>query len=116
MIMEAFRWKSLFSLDGSERSFMERVRAPDAGFPNVLRALAMILPFGFVFLMIPVLVLPILTEAVLGPQSSIAQLLYVVSFYGLKLITWAIVLTIFGMYGLRNYVALKLRRQKRHVS
>jgi len=53
-----------------------------------------------------------LTEAVLGPQSPVTQGLYVVSSYALKFITYALVITFLGMYGLRGYVALKLRRQK----
>jgi len=110
--MQPFRWRSLSSLDGSERSFMERVRAPDAKFPFLLLTLAFVLPIGFGFLMIPFAVLPMLTEAVLGPQSPVTQGLYVVSSYALKFITYALVITFLGMYGLRGYVALKLRRQK----
>jgi hypothetical protein len=110
--MEPFRWRSLSNLDGSERGFMERVRAPDSKFPFLLLTLAFVLPIGFGFLMIPFAVLPMLTEAVLGPQSAVTQGLYVVSSYALKLITYALVITFLGMYGLRGYVALKLRRQK----
>jgi hypothetical protein len=93
---------------------MERVRAPDAKFPFLLLTLAFVLPIGFAFLMIPFAVLPMLTEAVLGPQSPVTQGFYLVSSYALKFITYALVITILGMYGLRGYVAVKLRRQK-HV-
>jgi len=106
--MEAFRWKSLPSLDGSERTFMERVRTPDANFPFLLMTLAIVLPIGFGFLMIPFAALPILTEAVLGPQSSVTHGLYAVSSYALKYLTYGLVLTFLGMYRLRGYVALKL--------
>lgn len=91
---------------------MERVRVPDAKFPFLLMTLAFVLPIGFGFLMIPFAVMPMLTEAVLGPQSSVTQGLYVMSSYALKFITYALVITFLGMYGLRGYVALKLRRQK----
>jgi len=67
MIMQAFRRRLLSSLDGSERSFMERVRVPDAKFPFLPLTLAFLLPIGFGFLMIPFAVVPMLTEAVLGP-------------------------------------------------
>jgi hypothetical protein len=114
--MEILGWKSLSSLDGSERTFVERVRKPDANFPFLLMTLAIVLPLGFGFLMIPFAVLPSLTEAVLGPQSWVTHGMYAVSSYALKLITWALVLTFLGMYGLRGYVALKLRRQKSVLS
>ena len=91
---------------------MERVRTPDANFPYLLMTLAFVLPLGFGFLMIPFAVLPILTEAVLGSQSSVTHGISTVSSYALTLITYALVLTFLGMYGLRGYVALKLRRQK----
>lgn len=57
---------NLSSLDGSERTFMERVRTPDANFPFLLMTLAFVLPLGFGFLMFPFAVLPNLSEAVLG--------------------------------------------------
>jgi len=110
--MQLFRWQSLSSLDGSERSFMERVRAPDTRFPRLLLTLAFVLPIGCGFLMIPFAVLPMLTQAVLGPQSPVTHGSYVVSSYALKFITYALVTTFLGMYGLRGYVALKLRRRK----
>jgi len=53
-----------------------------------------------------------LTEAVLGPQSPVTQGLYVASSYALKSITYLLVTMFLGMYGLRVYVALKLRSQK----
>ena len=114
--MQAFRWRSLSSLDGSERSFMERVRAPDVKFPFLLLTLAFVFPIGFGLLMIPFAVLPMLTEAVLGPQSAVTHALYVVSSYAMKFITCALVLSFLVMYGLRGYVALKLRRSKKEFS
>jgi hypothetical protein len=110
--MQALRWKSLSGLDGSERTFGERLRTPDASFPRLLMALSIFLPIGFGILMIPFMVLPLLADAFLGPQSWIADWLYAVSTFVLKLGTYMLVLTFFGMYGLRGYVALKLRRQK----
>ena len=92
---------------------MERVRAPDVKFPFLLLTLAFVLPIGFGFLMIPFAVLPMLTEAVLGPQSPVTQGLHVVSIYTLKFITYALVITFLGMYGLRGYVALKLQTAKK---
>jgi hypothetical protein len=114
--MQALGWKSLSSLDGSERTFMERVRTPDANFPFLLRTLAFVLPIGFFFLTIPFAVLPILTAAVLGSQSWVTHGADALSSYALKLIAYAFVLTFLGMYGLRGYVAMKLRRQKRTAS
>lgn len=95
---------------------MERVRIPDANFPFLLRTLAFVFPLGFGFLMIPIAVLPILTAAVLGPQSWITHGVDAASSYVLRLITYALVLTFLGMYGLRGYVAMKLRRQKKSSS
>jgi len=95
---------------------VERVRTPDANFPFLLRTLAFVFPLGSGFLMIPFAVLPILTDAVLGPQSWVAYGVDAVSSYALKLITYALVVTFLGMYGLRGYVAIKLRRQKRTSS
>jgi hypothetical protein len=95
---------------------MERVRTPDANFPFLLRTLAFVLPIGFGFLMIPFAVLPILAEAALGPRSPVTDGLHVVSPYALKFLTYAFVITYLGMYGLRGYVAMKLRRQKRTSS
>ena len=95
---------------------MERVRTPDAKFPFLLRTLAFVFPIGFGFLMIPFAVLPILTQAVLGSQSWVTHGVDLVSSYALKLITYTLVLTFLGMYGLRGYVAIKLRRQKRTSS
>jgi hypothetical protein len=114
--MQAFRWKSLSSLDGSERTFWERVRTPDANLPYFLMTLAVFLPIGFGILMIPVVVLPLLTEAFLGPQSWVTYWLSAMSAYALKLITYAVVLSFLGMYGLRGYVVLKLRRRKKEFS
>lgn len=114
--MQAFRWKSLSSLDGSERAFWDRVRAPDAKFPYLLMTLAVFLPIAFAILMIPIAVLPLLTEAFLGSQSWVTYWVSATSSYTLKLITYAVVLSFLGMYGLRGYVALKLRRQKREFS
>jgi hypothetical protein len=111
--MAAFRWKSISSLDGSERTFWERVRNPDANFPRLLFTLAVFLPIGFGFLMIPLAVLPALTEAVLGSQSTIVHVINVVSFYVLKSLTYAFLLAFLGMYGLRVYVGFRLRRQRR---
>jgi hypothetical protein len=91
---------------------MERVRAPDPKFPFLLLTLAFVLPVAFGFLMIPFAVVPMLTEAVLGPQSSVTKGLYIVSSYALKFITYALVIAFLGMYGLGGYVTLKLRRQK----
>ena len=113
--MQAFRWKSLSSLDGSERTFWDRVRIPDDNFPHFLLTLAVFLPIGFGILMIPFMVLPLLSEAFLGPQSWLTYWLATLSSYALKLITYAVLLSFLGMYGLRGYVALKLRRQKRGV-
>ena len=77
--------------------------------------LAVFLPIGFGVLMIPIVVLPLLSEAFLGPQSWLTYWLATLSSYALKLITYAVLLSFLGMYGLRGYVALKLRRQKRGV-
>jgi len=78
--------------------------------------LAVFLPIGFGVLMIPIVVLPLLTEAFLGPQSGVTYWLFAMSTYALKLITCAVVLSFLGMYALRGYVALKLRRQKKESS
>src|SRR5262249_54951804 len=110
--MEPFRWRSLSKLDGSERGFIERVRAPDANFRFLLRTLAFVFPLVFGFLMIPFAVFPILTEAVLGPQSPFTQAIYLVSSYASRFIACALVITFLGICGLRGYVAVKLRRQK----
>ena len=75
--------------------------------------LAVVLPIGFGILMLPFVLLPLLTEAFLGPQSSVTNWLSAMSSYALKAITYAVVLSFLGMYGLRGYVALKLRRQKK---
>jgi hypothetical protein len=111
--MQAFRWKSVSGLDGSQRRFWERVHTLDVNFPHLLMTLAIFLPIGFGFLMIRFVVLPLLTEAFLGPQSWMTHWLSGISSYALKLITYAVVLSFVGMYGLRGYVALKLRRQKK---
>ena len=91
---------------------MERVRNPDANFPWLLFTFAVFVPIGFGFLMIPFAVLPGLTEAVLGSQSTIVHGMNVVSSYALRFLTVALIVVFIGMYGLRGYVALKLRRQK----
>jgi hypothetical protein len=114
--MQTFRWKSLSSLDGSERTFRERVRTPDAKFPYFLTTLAVFLPIGFGILMIAIAVLPLLTVAFLGSQSWVTYWVSATSSYALKLITYAVVLSFLGTYGLRAYIALKLRRQKREFS
>lgn len=97
--MQTFRWKSLSSLDGSERTFRERVRTPDANFSYFLMTVAVFLPIGFGILMIPIVVLPLLTEAFLGPQSWVTYWLSAISTYALKLITYAGVLSFLRMYG-----------------
>jgi hypothetical protein len=107
--MQTLGWKSFSSLDGSERTFIERVRAPDANFPSLLRTLAFVLPLGFLFCMLPFAALPILTEAISGLQSSVTHGISAVSSYALTLILYALVLSVLGMYGLRGCVALKLR-------
>jgi hypothetical protein len=113
--VQAYRWKSLSSLDGSQRTFRERVRAPDANFPYLLKTLAVFLPIVFALLMLPIVILPLLTEAVLGPKSWITTWLYALSSYALQFIAYAVLLTCLGMFGLRGYVALKLRQQKKAV-
>jgi len=95
---------------------MERVRTPDENFPFPLRTLAFVFPIAFGFLMIPFAILPILIEAALGPQSWVTHGVDTASSYALKSITCALVLTFLGMYRLRGYVAMKLRRQKRASS
>ena len=92
---------------------MERVRTPDEQFPSVLRTLAIVLPIAFGLLMIPFLLLPLVTEAFLGPQSALTRGLDIVSSYLWKFIMCVFVITFFGMYGLRAYVYWNLRRQKK---
>jgi hypothetical protein len=57
--------------------------------------------------------LPLLCEAFLGPESLVTYWLYAMSSYGLTFITYAVLLSCLGVYGLRGYIALKLRRQKK---
>ena len=111
--MGTFRWRSLSSLDGSERSFRERLRVPDEGFSRLLMTLSVFLPIGFGIIMMPLMVLPRLIEAFLGPQSWITYYLSWVSSYVIEFGLYILVLTFFGMYGLRAYVAVKLRRHKK---
>jgi hypothetical protein len=101
---------------GPRETFWERVHTPDVNFPHLLMTLAVFLPIGFGILMIPFVVLPLLTEAFLGPQSWVTHWLSAMSSYALKVITYAVVLSFLGIYGLRGYVALKLRRQKKEFS
>jgi hypothetical protein len=110
--MQTFQWKPLSSLDGSEKTFRERLRTPDASFPRLLMTLSVFLPIGFGIFMIPFVVVALLADAFLGPESWIADWLYTVFTFVLKLGMYMPVLTFLGMYGLRGYVALKLRRQK----
>lgn len=111
--MQATHWKSLSGLDGSDKTFLERVRAPDAKFPVLLLTLGFAIPIGFGLLMIPIMVLPLLTEAILGSQSPLTRILYAVSSYGLNFLTFGLVLSFLGINGLRVYVALKLRKGKK---
>jgi hypothetical protein len=113
--MQAYRWNRFSSLDGSERSFMERIRRPDPNFPRFLMTLSVFSPIGLAMLMLPVVNLPMLTEAALGPKSWITAWLYFLSSYTLNLIPYTVVLSFVGMYALRGYIALKLRRQKRNL-
>ena len=106
--MQRFRWKMI---SGSERTFREQLRTPDAGFSRFLKTLSVFLPIGFGILMILFMLLPLLAEAFFGPQSWITYWLHAMSIYVLRLGTYAIVLTFLAMYGLRGYIALKLRRQ-----
>jgi hypothetical protein len=101
--MQARGWKSLSNLDGSERTFLERVRSP----------VVSVLLLHFLFLAIPFAVFPLVTEMLLGPQSWVTRGISAVSFFVLKLIPFAILLTVVGMYVLRCYVSIKLRRQQR---
>jgi hypothetical protein len=114
--MQILSWKSLSSLEGSERTFLERVRSPDPNFPFLLRTVAFVLPVSFIFLAIPFAAFPFLAEALLGPQSWVTQGINSVSFFMLKLIPFAILLSLAGMYVLRGYVATKLRRQQTRES
>jgi hypothetical protein len=111
-MMASLRWRSLSRLDGCERNFLERIRSPDPGFPFLLRTLAFVLPLSFAFLAVLFAAIFFLTEALLGPQASVTQGIKAVSFFVLKLIPFAILITFVGMYGLRGYVAIKLRRQR----
>jgi hypothetical protein len=111
--MEVSYLKSLSGLDGSEKTFMERLRAPDDKFPILLLTLGFAIPIGFALLMIPFAVLPLLTEAILGSQSLLTRVLHVLSSYALMLLTFVFVLMFLGINGLRIYVVLKLRKQKK---
>jgi len=95
--MQAVRWKSLSSLDGSERSFRERIRTPEASFPRFVMTLSVFLPIGFGILMIPFAVLPGLSEAFLRPQSWITYWVNGVSYYALKCDTYAGVFSFLGL-------------------
>jgi hypothetical protein len=106
--MQGVSWKMI---SGSERTFREQLRTPDASFPRFLKTLSVFLPIGFGVLMIPFVVLALLAEALLGPQSWTTYWLHAMSTYVLRFGTYAMVLTFVAMYGLRGYIALKLRRQ-----
>jgi hypothetical protein len=64
-MMQTFDWKSLSILDGSERTFLERLRSPDPNLPFLLRTIGIVLPFSFIFLAIPFVVFSSLAEAFL---------------------------------------------------
>src|SRR5262249_39148386 len=110
--MQVSHLKSLCGLDGSEKAFMERVRAPDAKFSILLRTFGFAIPIGFALLMIPFGVLPLLTEAMLGSQSFLTRVSHALSWYALMFLTFVFVLIFLGMTGLRIYVAWKLRKNK----
>jgi hypothetical protein len=110
--MAILRWKSLSHLDDCERTFLERIRSPDPNFPFLLKTLAFVLPLSFAFLAILFAAFTFLTEALLGPQTSVTQGINAVSLFVLKLIPFAILITFVAMYALRGYVNIKLRRQR----
>ena len=112
-MMAISRWKSLSSLDGSEKTFWERVRSPDPNFPFLLRTAAFLFPLIFAFIAVLFAIFPLLSEALLGPQSWVTGEVTFISNFVLKLIPFAILLIFVGMYVLRGYVAAKLRRQQR---
>jgi hypothetical protein len=112
-MMASSRWKSLSSLDGSEKTFWERVRSPDPKFPFLLRTLAFLFPLIFAFIAIPFALFPLVSEAALGTHSWVTEWITAVSNFVLKLVPFAILLIFVAMYVLRGYVATKLRRQQR---
>ena len=107
-LMQALSWKMI---SGSERTFRSSFVDRTASFPRFLRTLSVFLPIGFGMLMIPFVLFPLLAEAFLGAQSWITYWLREMSNYVLRFGTYGMVLTFLGMYGLRGYIALKLRRQ-----
>ena len=111
--MATLRWNSLSSLDGSEKTFWERVRSPDPKFPFLLRTLAFLFPLIFAFVAIPFALFPLVSESALGSHSWFTERITAVSNFVLKLVPLGIVLSFVGMYILRGYVAIKLRRQQK---
>jgi len=107
------QWKPLSALDGSDRTFTERLRSPDPDFPRLLRATAIVLPLSVGFVAIPLAAAPLVMEATLGSESWMTKGASAIVLYLLKLIPAVIVLSLVGTYGLRGYVAMKLRQQKR---
>ena len=114
--MANLRWIPLSSLDGSDKTFWERVRSPDPNFPLLLRTLAFLFPLIFGFVAVTFALFPLVSEAALGPHSWVTETLTAVSNFVLKLVPLGIFLTFVGMYVLRGYIAIKLRRQRRVVS
>jgi hypothetical protein len=97
--------------NGSERPLLERLRHPDRALPNYLLTISFVLPIGISFIGLIVVAFQIITSTFFGQVSWIMKPLDLIVSIVLQVLVPAIVLSFLGMYFLRGYVLLKLRRR-----
>jgi len=95
------------------RPFIERVRHPDPEFPNFLSMLTHVVPWSIVFFSLGLFAIRIMAETFFGRQSWVTSAFEALALAALKGTIPAMIAAYAGLWSLRAYVAIRLRRDGR---